>query len=243
MKVASTLLLIMLIAFTPIGAFGVYTGFFTILMIGTVTAHIDPLQIIKRSSVTLPFILAAIILIFTTPGPALGNVPLLNWPVSEMGLIRFLTITCKSLISVQFAILMMATTQFTDVLWALGALHVPRLLVAIFSFMYRYIFLITDEALRLTRARDSRSAVVLNGNPDLGRSVVFRARIAGRMIGSLLLRSYARSERVYQAMVARGYQGEIKQISTPPLTAHDLLIGLIPVVLGLGCTVVSILIR
>jgi len=56
------------------------------------------------------------------------------------------------------------------------------------------------------RARESRSARLAGqrGTAGLG----WRARVLGHMVGSLFLRTYERSERVYAAMLARGYDGE-----------------------------------
>ncbi len=241
-KVIMTFTMILLIALTPMGAFGAYVGFFAIVMAGALVARIDPMAVLKRSLVALPFAGAAVSLIFTVPGPSLGTVPLLGWSISATGLVRFASIMFKSFVSVQDAVLMMQTTHFTDMLWAFGALHAPKVLVAIFSFMYRYLFVLADEALRLTRARDSRSATI-GDNPNTGRSIAFRARTTGRMIGNLFLRSYDRSERVYQAMVSRGYRGELRQLDTPPLAPRDIAVGAIPLLLGLGLTLASALLR
>jgi cobalt/nickel transport system permease protein len=221
-KVALVFLMILLIALTPMGAFGAYIGFFVIMMAGALIARVDPLMVVKRSLVALPFAAAAITLVFTMPGPSLGNVPLVGWPISVPGLIRFASIMFKSTISVQAAVLLMASTHFTDMIWALSALRVPKVLVSIISFMYRYLFVLAEEALRLTRARDSRSAVI-GGNPAYGGSVIFRAQTSGRLIGNLFTRSFERSERVYQAMVSRGYRGEMKHLAPPPLRARDVL--------------------
>ncbi len=241
-KVIVTFALVLLIALTPMGAFAAYVGFFAIVMAGTLIARVDPLTVLKRSLIALPFAGAAISLIFTVPGPSLGTVPLLGWSISATGLIRFASIMFKSFVSVQAAVLMMQTTHFTDMLWAFGALRVPKILVAIFSFMYRYLFVLADEALRLTRARDSRSATI-GGSRATGRSIAFRARTTGRMVGNLFLRSYDRSERVYQAMVSRGYRGELKQLDTPPLTSRDVVVGIVPLLIGLMLTLVSALLQ
>jgi cobalt/nickel transport system permease protein len=241
-KVVAAIAMILLIGLTPMGAFGAYVGFFALMMLGAVLARVDPWLVMKRSLVVLPFAGAAVTLIFTVPGRSLGTVPLIGWTISEEGVIRFVSIVFKSLISVQAAVILMVTTHFTDMLWAMGALRIPRVLVSIISFMYRYMFVLADEALRLTRARDSRSAVIAGG-PGKAPSVVFRARTTGRMIGNLFLRSYERSERVYQAMVSRGYQGEIKQLSPPRLGLQDVLLAAVPVLLGAGLMGVSVLLR
>ncbi len=240
-KVVLTLALILLIGLTPTGAFGVYVGFFAIMMAGAVIARVDPLVVLKRSLLALPFAAAAITLVFTVPGPSLGSIPLLGWAISETGLVRFISILLKSTISVQAAVLLMMSTHFTDALWALGALHVPKVLVAIISFMYRYLFVLAEEAVRLRRARDSRSAV-LGGKAARGPSIRFRAKTAGRMIGNLFVRSLARSERVYQAMVARGYKGMLKQLAPPALTASDILAASAVIAGGIAMVAASILI-
>jgi cobalt/nickel transport system permease protein len=242
LKVALAFVMIVLIGLTPVGGFGAYVGFFAIMMVGALIARVDPLLVVRRSLVALPFAAAAITLVFTVPGPSLGTVPVVGWTISEPGLIRFASIMFKSTVSVQVAVLLIVSTHFTDMLWALGALRVPKVLVAVISFMYRYIFVLAEEAMRLTRARDSRSAAI-GKNPVYGGSVVFQARTMGRMIGNLFVRGFERSERVYQAMVARGYQGEMLRLSAPPLSTRDVLAVLIPAGAGTILLALSILFR
>jgi cobalt/nickel transport system permease protein len=97
--------------------------------------------------------------------------------------------------------------------------------------MYRYLFVLADEAQRLMRAREARSA-----QPDgrrVRRSITWRARVAGHMVGNLFLRSYERSERVYQAMLSRGYTGDLRTLDTRRLTLYD-VIALLMFVLALA---------
>ena len=88
-KVALTILMILLVNLTPVGAFGAYVAFFAIMMLGAVTARIDPLLVARRSLIALVFAGAAVTLVFTVPGPTLGVVPVTGWPISEPGLVRF----------------------------------------------------------------------------------------------------------------------------------------------------------
>jgi cobalt/nickel transport system permease protein len=46
------------------------------------------------------------------------------------------------------------------------------------------------------------------------------------MAGNLFLRSYSRSERIYQAMTARGYKGDLRTMALPHLHGSDVAIGL-----------------
>lgn len=171
---------------------------------------------LRRSFLALPFALAAITLPFTVPGQTIARVGGLT--VSAEGTIRFTSLLIKSWLSIQPAILLSATTSFPDLLWGLRALRVPRPLVSILSFMYRYLFVLADEALRLMRARASRAAAAEGGG---GGSLAWRGRVAGGMVGNLVLRAFERSERIYDAMVARGFRGELRALGTPRLTELD----------------------
>jgi cobalt/nickel transport system permease protein len=171
---------------------------------------------LQRSFVALPFALAAITLPFTVRGPALAEVGRLT--ISVPGTVRFISVMVKSWVSVQIVILMAATTAFPDLLGALRALRVPAPLLSIVAFMHRYLFVLADESLRLRRARAARSA---EGRQKGGGGLVWRGRVAGGMVGQLALRAFERSERVYGAMLARGFQGELRTLAPPPMTDRD----------------------
>jgi cobalt/nickel transport system permease protein len=172
--------------------------------------------------VALPFALAAITLPFTVPGETLVVAPIFGGlTLSVEGVVRFVSILTKSWISVQMAILLVTVTSFPDLLWSLRALHIPQPLVAIVSFMYRYLFVLADEVLRMLRARAARCATA----HDLrsGGTLWWRGKVAGQMAGSLMIRSFERSERIYSAMLARGYRGQIHVLEQPHLHRGDFL--------------------
>jgi cobalt/nickel transport system permease protein len=93
----------------------------------------------------------------------------------------------------------------------------------IISFLYRYLFVLTDEVMRMMRARQSRSAAA--AGLKSGGSVAWRARIAGNMAGQLFLRSYERSDRIYNAMLSRGYRGQLMTIHPHQFVRSDVLVG------------------
>jgi cobalt/nickel transport system permease protein len=163
--------------------------------------------VLRRSLVALPFLLIALPIPFTTPGETLFAIPGLGWTLTMDGMLRFGGIMFRAWLAIQSAILLTATTPFPDLLWALGALRVPDSIVATIAFMYRYLFVLGDEALRMLRARASRSPR-FNGQPR--PSLRWQGRVAGGMVGNLFLRSLARSERVYAAMLARGFDGRMR---------------------------------
>jgi cobalt/nickel transport system permease protein len=157
--------------------------------------------------VVLPFVLVAVPLLFTREGEALVTLSLgpIALTVTDTGLRDVLSIMLKSWLSVQAALLLAYTTPFSSLVDALRALRVPAIMVSIISFMYRYLAVLSDEAGRMSRARQARSAVPA-GNRS-GAGLAWRARVTGAMVGSLFIRSYERSERVYAAMLARGFDG------------------------------------
>ena len=70
--------------------------------------------------------------------------------------------------------------------------------------MYRYSFILVDEIQRMKRARDSRC---------FGGKWLRQTKTIGHMVGTLFLRSFLRGERVYMAMLSRGYNGTMPGIS------------------------------
>lgn len=172
---------------------------------------------LRRSYIALPFVLGALALPFTVRGAPLAEVA--GWVISREGTVRLLGICAKSWVSVQIAILLSVVTPFPDMLWALRALRVPKPLVNIVSFMYRYLFVLMDEALRLRRARLARCA---QGGQRAGGGLLWRGQVAGGMVGNLMLRSFERSERIYNAMLARGFTGELMTFGRPVVVGEDI---------------------
>ncbi len=219
-KLVLTLMLILTTSLTPFGAWAAYILLLAIALSVDMLSDLGVRYVLKRALLALPFALAALPLIFTVPGQPLSSFNFFSWTltVSLEGVERFFSIAFKSWVSVQFAIVLAATTPFPQLLVAMRALHVPQLLVSIFGLMWRYIFVLVDEALRLMRARDARSGAspVLGGKT--GGSIAWRARVTGGMAGNLFVRGFDRGERIYDAMRARGYDGEVRTLPLPPLT-------------------------
>jgi cobalt/nickel transport system permease protein len=213
-------------ALTPIGAWPVYILLIAIVISVGLLSELGISFILKRSMLALPFMLAALPIFFTLPGTTLFQFTLGSWTVNATieGMERFVSIVLKSWISVQAAVILAASTTFPSLLVAMRAIHIPRLLVAIFGLMWRYLFVMVDEALRLMRARASRSSHSNDPRRKTGGTIPWRARVAGGMAGNLFLRSYERSDRIYMAMVSRGYDGEIRSSPLPGLSTVDWIV-------------------
>lgn len=219
-KVVVTVLAIVSNVMLPDGAWLAFALTWGLILAASLLAGLGPVYTLRRSFVALPFAMAAITAIFTVPGRPLAGWAVGPWHpvVTDAGLIRFGSIVVRSWLSVQVAILLTATTAFPDLMHALRHLRVPPVLVSIVSFMYRYLFVLSDEAGRLLRAREARSARLGSGG---GGSIRWRARVTGNMAGQLFLRSYERSERVYNAMLARGYGGHLLTLNPHVMRLTD----------------------
>jgi cobalt/nickel transport system permease protein len=193
------------------------------VLVTALVARVGAFRPARRAFLAAPFLLAALPLVFTRTGDPLGSIVIgsLTLTVSGEGLRQFTTIALKSWISVQAALVLAFTTPFHELVDALRQLRLPRIMVAIIGFMYRYLGVLADEATRMTRARAARSAV---GQGRGGRSIAWRARVTGAMVGTLFLRSYERSERIYAAMQARGFQGEFRHLHARPLRSPEIAV-------------------
>lgn len=234
-KLPVTVAYIFAVTLTPVGHWLALGLLAAPLALAVAFSRLSPLLVLRRSALALPFMLAAVPLLFTKEGDTLFSLPLVGWDASEEGLMAVATILAKSWLSVTAAVVLTATTPSIELLRALRSLAMPRIIVATVSFMYRYIFVIGEEALRLMRARDSRSAETEGRKSD--GSLSWRARVLGNMVGSLFLRSYERSERVYAAMQARGYDGELRFLSVPALRATEIMLAVMVALYVVGVQV------
>jgi cobalt/nickel transport system permease protein len=208
-KVVSVVLLILAVSLCAEGSWLAFGAIFTLLLLLCTLARLGPFYAVRRSYIALPFALVALALPFTVPGPTLLRLPALNWVVTVPGAVRFGSVLLRTWLAVQAALLLSAVVRFPDMLWALGSLGLPRTLVSTIGFLFRYSFVLLDETSRMLRARAARSAHLPGTrNPSL----LWQGSVAGRMVGSLFLRSVERSERVYAAMSSRGYDGRFRPL-------------------------------
>jgi cobalt/nickel transport system permease protein len=168
---------------TPLERWPAFVACATALAVVAAVARVRPVDIWRRIRVVLPLVLLAGVFL----------------PIARSGgLAIFAAVAVKALIGTTSAALLAATTPFPAVLRGLEALRVPRLLILIAGFMYRYLFVIAAELSRM------RWALLARGYRPRHP---FHAAPAGRVATALFLRTYGRGERVYRAMLARGYRG------------------------------------
>jgi len=119
----------------------------------------------------------------------------------------------KFALTISAALLLIATTSFPGICRGLRRLGLPGLFVSQLLFLYRYLFVLMEEAMRVVRARDMRSF----GTRGAG------VRVLVRIVGTLFLRTVERAERIYGAMLARGFRGEVPSMRREALRPSDAL--------------------
>ena len=189
-KIALAVTLLLLSVSTPAGAWTAFAGYAVFLAGAQAWARVSFARVWRRVRPALPFIiLLALCLVMgelLQPG---------RWADSRDTL-RVLLVKCA--LAVWTMSLLGCTTGWPQLLEGLARLGVPRMLVMLAGFTARYVALFSAEAARMKRARDSRGY--------RGRWI-WQAQTLGHMLGTLFLRSFERGERVYLAMVARGFDG------------------------------------
>jgi cobalt/nickel transport system permease protein len=128
------------------------------------------------------------------------------------GWISFISILLRFILAVTAALLLIATTGMDGIGAALLRLKVPRVFVVQLLFMYRYLYVLLEEVSRTLLAHSLRSF----------RDSGLRFRVWGSLLGQLLLRTIDRAQRIYQAMLCRGFDGEIRLLRHQPFALGDL---------------------
>jgi cobalt/nickel transport system permease protein len=181
---------------------------FPVIMIAR--SGLPPLYIARKIALLCPFVL--VVGIFNPVFDRQILVHLGPLGISG-GWISFASILVRSLLTVGAAFILVGVTGFTAVCQAIEQLGMPRVFAVQLHFLYRYIFVLTEEARRVSRARELRS---------FGRKGLEMASYAS-LTGNLLLRTWERAERIHMAMLIRGFTGEFHTRHTSRFGGKELL--------------------
>ena len=94
-------------------------------------------------------------------------------------------------------------TPMTSLFQCLRGSPLPGVLVSLMELIYRYIFVIWEEAARMKTAQEARL-----GYRGLRQSI----QSAGTLIGTLFFRAYSRCGRICAALEARGFEGDLHAV-------------------------------
>ncbi len=211
-KLVGFLGLTIVVVSTPPGALWAFALYAAVLLFLLGLSRLPLGFVLRRTLIIVPFVLTvAVFLPFLHEGAG-GSSHLGGVRISNAGLLVLWNVAAKALFGVVSMIVLVSTTSFSELIAGLEGLHVPRIFTLIASFMYRYSFLFVEEYRRMRRAMEARSY--------RGRWLG-DAPLLGHVLSSLFLRSYARGERVYVAMVSRGYDGSMTSTTRLGFRAAD----------------------
>jgi len=201
-KLIATLALVFATALLPVGATVALCVAWAIALVAYASARLPARLLVTRLAMVAPFpLVISVVYAFGSP------------PGSRLSLFSFFFL--KSLACVAFLLTLISTTPFPDLLAALARLRAPSIVLSTLSFFYRYVFVLQDEFERSLRAR------ALRARPDV-HPLWQRSTFA--MAGNIALRSFERSERVFLAMKARGYDSSRTLVSRARISRTDGLV-------------------
>ncbi len=129
------------------------------------------------------------------------------------GWVSFASLAVRAALTVGGGLVLVGVTGFTAICQALERLGMPRVFAVQLLFLYRYLFVLAEEGGRAARARELRSF------GQKGRGI----GSYGPLVGTLLLRTWQRAERVHMAMLARGFTGEFRTVADSRFGGRELL--------------------
>lgn len=221
-KVAATALFVIAVVATPREAWWAFVADLA-LLVGLASLGRVPLGVVARRLVLeAPFLAFAVLLPFVAAGRRVDVGPL---SLSESGLWGAWNILAKGTLGAFAAILLVSTTELASILRGLERLRVPRAFTTVAGFMVRYADVVSGELTRMSVARRSRGH-----DPRW----LWQARAVAASAGALFVRSYERGERVYVAMVARGWDGAMPVLRDDGASVAAWAAALVPPALAAG---------
>jgi len=183
-KLVSSLAFILAVVLTPTGNWKIFAMYLCVIAGLVWLSNLPVRYVLKRSLVIFPFVvMIAIFIPFFKQGQVAVSYDMGLWriAITYEGLSLLLNVVIKSWLCILCLIVLSSSTKFADLLRGMYELKVPQVFIQIIAFMYRYIFVLADQAMRMQMARDSR-------NFGMNRKNIFNT--IGNMVGVLFIRSY-----------------------------------------------------
>jgi cobalt/nickel transport system permease protein len=229
-KLAATVVFVIAVAITPrreVWAFGFYA---VVALMTVALARVPALFVLGRLAAIFPFILFAVFIPFVGTGERMD---FLGVTLSREGLWASWNIIAKAALGATASIVLIATTEVTDMLRGMSALRVPAVMTSIAGFMIRYLELIFSELGRMRMAMSSRGY-----DPRW----LSQARPIATGAGALFVRSYERGERIHSAMLSRGFTGAMPTLVKTRATPVSWVLALAFPVLCLGIAILALVV-
>lgn len=228
-KLVALVVFVCAAALTPRSAVWVVAVDAALLAIVASVARVPASLLARRVVVVAPFLAVAALVPFIGNGPEVSVGP---FELSHDGLWAAWNIATKALLGATASIVLTATTSVPDLLTGMTRLHVPKPVVAIVSFMVRYLDLVVDQLHRM------RLAMTARGHDPRW---IWQARPIAASAGTLFVRTYERGERVHHAMVARGFTGHLPDLDQHRPRRAEWFVAMVPSGMALAATVAALL--
>jgi cobalt/nickel transport system permease protein len=230
-KIVCLLVFVLAVVATPREMFWPFAIYAAIIVATWRLARIPLRWVLPRMLIEAPFLVLAVLLPFAEGGQ---RIEVAGLQLSVTGLWAAWGIVIKGTLGVAAALTLAATTSATELPAALSRLAVPAVVTSVLVLMIRYIDLLAAEVSRMRMARIARG--------DSPRAL-HQARAIATGIGALFLRSYERGERVYAAMLSRGFDGkapDLAVIGAPPrAAASQWVVAMLPAAVAVAVSVAA----
>jgi len=206
-KAAVCLAFILCVVLAPAdGHVARFAGYLILASLAAVLSRVPVRHVLGRSLTVVPFVIViAAFLPFLKQGHEIAGLGagVLRLSVTDEGLKALAAVAARSWLAALALVILSSTTPFPKLLKGLERVRVPAVFVMLLAFMYRYLFVLVDEAERMETARRSRY---------FGGARSRQVHVLAGMIALLFVRTYERAERIYESMRARGYDGETRTL-------------------------------
>jgi len=205
-RVLCVFLLVFAIALTPIGRWWTWAIYAIAILPIIYGSKVDLRILIKRMAIEFAFISVILLgTLFRNGGQLLWQWGWLQ--ITTNGLTTLASVSIKAFLSLLLLNILTLSTSIPLLLQAMVTLKTPPLLVSILASMYRYIHVLSHEFNAMRRAAQARNFAPKNLYARHRQDHAWQRQVLGNMLGMLFIRTYDRGDRIYQAMLARGYQG------------------------------------
>jgi len=190
-KIASVLVFLVVLGTAHRDLLWLGAALFALLCAVTLGARLPLAGALARAGVVVPFTAAFAGVSWLAGDPARGA-----------------ALVMKSYLSAMAVLLLVSTTPLPVLLRGFEMTGAPRFLLMVAQFLYRYLFVISEEAQHMRKAALARGAT-LSGVAGNGA----RFRAAAGALAVLFARSYGRAEQIHRAMLARSFPGYFRPLA------------------------------
>lgn len=161
------------------------------------------------------------------PGDTLLVFGSLDWlDVNLRGLVLAATIAAKAMAIALLMEPLLSTAPLPVTLYGLSRLGVPEMAGQMVLLSYRYLHVFSHEARRMTAGMQARGFAKKTDMATL--------RALANFLGMIFVRSFERTERVFDAMQARGYKGHFPDPGRLQIQWQDILMTGVWIAVGIA---------